>query len=123
MNQVWEKHMSTDEYTLEAKYELVPFGECICEITFCYNDATDDETVEIQSARFYDSDFARLRDLGREASANIHRDIDKHLLEFGREQRLLETQGCAEDRAHDDDQSWILDNAGAIQTAKEMVVL
>ncbi len=94
--------MSADEYTLKSEYYLGIFGDCICEITFCYYPAVDDDTVEIQSARFYDLDYARWRDIGTEASANIHSDIDEHLLEFGREKHLSNAQGCAEDRAHDD---------------------
>lgn len=94
--------MSTYEYTLKSEYYLGLFGDCICEITFCYYPAEDDDTVEIQSARFYDHDCARWIDLGYETSLNIHSDIDEHLLEFGREKHLSDAQGCAEDRAYDD---------------------
>lgn len=94
--------MSNCEYTLKTTYELVLFGESLCEITFCYNPAIDDDTVEIQSARFYDHDCACWIDLGYETSLNLHRDIDEHLLEFGREKHLSDAQGCAEDRAYDE---------------------
>ena len=96
--------MAAIEYTRETEYELGPFGESLCKITFLYYPTPDgeDESVEIQAASFFDLDYSRFRDLGREAASNIHLQIEDHLLEWAQERYQSDMERDPEDRAYAD---------------------
>jgi len=84
-------------YTRSTKYETSPFGECWCDITFCYypTKSGENESVEIQSGRIHSN--GRWIGLDREEASNLHLHADDHCLEWAQRRYPSELESLQED--------------------------